>query len=100
LNAGREVKDLTVKKWSRRPQLIDREIEGETVLLDLKSGVYYSLNEVGSDIWRLLADKATEQELVEAIAEKYEVAKDEAARDISELIKDLSDEGLITGETG
>ncbi|MFA6449417.1 MAG: PqqD family protein [bacterium] len=80
--------------------MIDREIEGETVLLDLKSGVYYSLNEVGSEIWRLLADKATEEELVDAITAKYEVAKDEAARDVSELIKDLSGEGLIIGETG
>ena len=85
-------------KWKKRPQLLDREIDGETVLLDLKSGVYYSLNEVGTEIWRLLGDSATESELAAAVVSDYDIAADEAARDINELINDLSAEGLVVKE--
>jgi hypothetical protein len=85
-------------KWKKRAQLVEREIEQEAVLLDLKSGVYYSLNEVGTEIWRLLGAGATESELAAAVAAQYDVNPDTAARDIGDLLKDMAAEGLIIKE--
>jgi hypothetical protein len=89
---------LKSSKWRKRQQIIDRDLDGEAVLLDLKTGVYYSLNEVGAEVWRLLGGGADESEIAEAIASAYEVTLEEAAGDISELITDLSSEGLIIKE--
>ena len=79
---------------------MDRILDGETVLLDLKSGVYYSLNEAGTVVWNLFAEGATEAELAGALAAEYEVPAEEALRDVRELLKDLCDEGLIVEEAG
>jgi hypothetical protein len=87
---------LKTAKWRKRPQIVDRVIEGEVVLLDLKSGVYYSLNEAGAELWKLIGGEgADESGLAEAIISIYDVTPEEAERDIAELIKDLSAEGLI-----
>jgi hypothetical protein len=92
------VNNLKITKWRKRAQIVDRDLDGEAVLLDLKTGVYYSLNEVGAEVWRLLGDGADETEIAEAIVAAYEVTPEEAAADISELINDLSSEGLIIKE--
>ncbi len=79
---------------------MEREIEGEAVLLDLKSGVYYSLNQVGTFIWSLMEKAPSEDEIGRSVAEEYDVEFDEALRDVGELIRDLSKEGLIEKTPG
>jgi hypothetical protein len=85
-------------RWKRNSRCIGRNIEGEAIVLDLKSGVYYSLNEVGTAVWDRLLDSATAGELAAEIAAEYEVSCEAALADIEELLKDLAAEGLISGE--
>jgi len=86
---------LSETKWKKAGSVVGREIEGEAVLLNLKSGVYYSLNQVGTYIWSLFEAGTTESQLTEAVEDEYEVDGEEASRDVGELIRDLSGEGLI-----
>ena len=48
-----------------------RNLQGESVLLDLKSGVYFGLDTVGTRIWTLLQDhrdlQAVLQELLRSV---------------------------------
>ena len=41
------------------PSVICRELSGETVLLNLESGVYYGLDAVGTRVWQLLMQGRT-----------------------------------------
>ena len=41
-------------KVARNAEVLHREVEGETVLLDAESGTYYTLNETGSAIWEMI----------------------------------------------
>ena len=36
-------------------QVVIRELSGESVLLDLKSGLYFGLNGIGTRVWNLVA---------------------------------------------
>ena len=36
------------------PDVVYRELGGEMVLLNLKTGVYFGLNETGAEMWTLL----------------------------------------------
>ena len=38
------------------PQVMSRQVGEETVLLDLKSGIYFGLDGVGKLIWESVAD--------------------------------------------
>jgi len=71
--------------------------DGTGVLLHLENKFYYSLNLTGSFIWRLLeeAQELTEDGIVEAVFENFEVSEAEAKSDVDDFIKDLSKEGLI-----
>jgi len=53
--------------------VVSREIEGETVLLNLESGRYFGLNAVGTRVWqfepgRIVDFKGTYEEYVGAVA--------------------------------
>lgn len=69
--------------------------DGETVLLDLASGAYFTLNETGTLIWERLAAGATPEELATALAEAFAVAHEVARRDVDALVAELLEAGLV-----
>ena len=74
------------------------ELLGETVILELNSGVYYGLNETGSLIWNSIQQSKTLEEIQDVILEKYEVEPQTCTYYILELVQDLVDKGLVTVE--
>lgn len=77
--------------------VVARDVAGETVLLDLASGTYFGLNEVGSRIWQWLDADAqpTLAEIVQRLQQEYAVAGDIAERDVLALARDLAEHGLV-----
>lgn len=71
------------------------ELLGETVVLELKSGIYYGLNETGSLIWNLIQQSKSLEEIRDAILETYEVEPDVCVDYILKLVRDLADKGLV-----
>jgi len=71
--------------------------DGSGVLLHLDNKFYYSLNMTGSFIWKLLEEKEelSEENLLEAVTDNFEVDAGEAKTDLEEFIEDLVKEGLI-----
>ena len=74
---------------------LSSELAGEAVILDVKSGVYYGLNEVGASIWNLIQEPKTVNEIRDAILKEYFVEPEQCDRDLKELLKQLADKGLI-----
>ena len=71
------------------------DLSGESAILNLKAGVFYGLNEVGTRIWKLMQEPRRVGELRDAILEDYEVEPDRCEADIMTLLQDLLDNGLI-----
>ncbi|BAZ34096.1 hypothetical protein NIES4074_66100 [Cylindrospermum sp. NIES-4074] len=74
---------------------ISSDLDGETVILDTKAGVYYGLNSVGASIWNLIQQPKTFAEIQSTILAKYEVESDQCENDILTLLQELAKEGLI-----
>ncbi len=74
---------------------VSSEIDGETVSLNLKSGIYYSLNAVGSRIWQILQESSSVRDIRETIVEEFEVAAERCERDVLRLLSELAAKGLI-----
>jgi hypothetical protein len=83
----------------RSGDLTWREIDGEVVVLDLRSSTYLSVNHSGSVIWRRLQQPASRQDLVEAVVEEYEVDSDQAGRDVDAFLEVLEAHGLLAPAT-
>lgn len=71
------------------------ELPEETVILHPSSGKYFGLKAVGSRVWDLLARPHTFAELRDAIVTEYEVDAERCSRDLSALITQLQDVGLV-----
>ncbi len=76
-------------------KVLSRVFDGDAVLLDLGSGTYFGLNEVGSCVWKALEDGASVAELVALVLADFEVDEATARRDLGALLDDLSARGLI-----
>ena len=78
------------------PSVITRELSGETVLLNLESGVYYGLDVVGTRVWQLIMEGRTITGVCETMIEEYEVAPDVLRDDVSRLVGELRERGIVT----
>jgi len=75
--------------------LVQKEIESKSVLLNLDNGNYYTLNRTGTFIWSLIDGKKRTSEIIEQVVQKFDVDSSQAAMDAETLIRDLENEGLI-----
>lgn len=73
-----------------------QELQDEAVLLNLKSGVYFGLDPVGTRIWQLLTERELLSEVAPAIVAEFDVAEDRCASDLLALVADLEQQGLVT----
>ncbi|MGH9789109.1 MAG: PqqD family protein [Candidatus Acidiferrales bacterium] len=75
--------------------VVFRELGGEMVLLNLKSGVYYGLNETGTQMWTLLVELKDPGRVVEALEREYAASRAQVEGDLRELLGALRAKGLI-----
>ncbi len=77
-------------------QQVSSTLEHETVILDYERGVYYTLDEVGTFIWKRLQQKPmTVAELKSGVLAEYDIDEATCENDIYALLKALSDEKLV-----
>ena len=84
-----------MKAFKVAPHAAWRRVEGEIVILDLNTSLYYSLNEVGARIWELLASGMSPHDAAERIFEEYETERGTARRDVEKLILELTKDKLL-----
>lgn len=72
-----------------------RELGEESVLLELDSGRYYGLNQVGTRMWRLLADHGRLEPVCQILVQEYDVLPERAESDLVNLVQVLVSRGLL-----
>ena len=72
-----------------------QHLEGEAVLLDVRSGGYFGLNEVGSYVWQQLTAKQVLPTIVEGVCGHFEVKEATAAADVKAFLTALQTQGLV-----
>ncbi len=71
-----------------------RELEAEAVLLNLKTGIYYGLNPVGTRVWQLIAERRTLGSVLDVMFDEYEVERVLLEQDLLDISGRLCDAGL------
>lgn len=75
-----------------------RDLEGESVLLDLDSQHYYGLGEVGTRMWQLLEKHGEPRAVVDDLLEEFDVERPRLERDLETFLAELEAAGLVTVE--
>ena len=71
------------------------DLDGEAVILGLKNGVYYGLNEVGARIWSFISQPKRVGEICDFLLGQYELDAGRCRRDVLALLEQLAAEGLL-----
>ena len=80
------------------PSVVFTELDAsQAALLHLETKRYFSLNETGIQIWRLLEDGRDVAAIAESLVAEYRLEVEEARSKVEAFLAELADEGLIEG---
>ena len=79
----------------RNKEVFASEIDNEVVMMHIKTGKYYGLDDIGSRIWEMMEEKIRVEDLIQQLLEEYEVSEEECTRDVLELLENLQTNDLI-----
>ena len=74
---------------------VSSDLGEEVVILNLKNGVYYGLDEVGARIWGLIQEPKAVEEIRDVLLDEYEVEVERCERDLLALLEELVADGLV-----
>jgi hypothetical protein len=77
------------------PDILFHELSGEAVLLNLETGKYFGLDEVGTRMWLLLTEHSNLLPAYQALLQEYEVEEDQLQTDLIHLVDELALHGLL-----
>lgn len=71
------------------------DLGGETVALDLNTGSYYGLNEVGTHVLDLIKQPTTVQHILDELERQYEVDPHQLKSDVLHFLQQMEDQQLL-----
>jgi hypothetical protein len=74
--------------------VVGAELDGEAVLLNVDTGVYFGLDALATRIWNLITQGATEDQIVNHLLEEYEAERAQLSADTAEFLELLVAKGL------
>ena len=87
--------DLERLYFSRVDGAVSSDLEGETVILSLDSGIYFGLDGVGSEIWHLLDARRTVNTIVGQLRREFRVTEERCQEDVLNFLRELERKNLI-----
>jgi hypothetical protein len=88
--------DSLPKKLTVPADVLSQELDDETVILDLRSERYMSLDSVGSRFWQLLQNGGDAEMACGVLLQEYDVEEAVLRRDLAELIAKMCDVGIVS----
>jgi hypothetical protein len=83
-------------RYVRDPEVTSDEVDGRAVLLDATGATLITLNPTGTLVWARLAEPATVDDLVDAVAVAApEVTRSTVAHDVEHFLAELSQRALV-----
>jgi hypothetical protein len=91
-----EIMSSTVVTKVRVPVHIRSVIDDDgAVLLDVRKGTYFSLNNLGVEVWQRLERGQTLSQIEREIAQDFAVPSDDVSRDVQRFVRALGERALL-----
>jgi hypothetical protein len=87
--------------YIKSQDLVEREIEGEIIIVPLTSGIgdledeLFSLNDVGRDVWARIDGRKPVSEIVNELEEIYEIQREKLTSDVLGFLGELEKRKLL-----
>lgn len=82
--------------YEKKSQFAARTVGAEKVLVPLKQSIahmntMYTLNEVGAYIWDSIHAQSTEEELISAIVDEFDIDRETSRHDVLQFIENMQE---------
>ena len=92
---------MSFRSKFRIPQsVLARTVGTETILFDLQSSSYYSLNQVGGRFWKLVQEGKDTDQILLLLVDEFDVDVQRLENDIRSLVCELQKLGLLEPTQG
>ncbi len=72
-----------------RKKLNVTDLSGEKVMVDFDNGKYFLIKGVGNDIWDMIQDEITPNEIIEKLLSEYDVSREECEKSVMEFLEKM-----------
>lgn len=87
--------ELNALVFSRHKDKLSTNLDQETIILDITSGIYSQLNTVGTSIWEILSQPATFETVLNKILVIYDISEEKCINEILCFLRELAEHQLI-----
>lgn len=87
--------EKNLEKYQIPKSVLSRKVGTETILLNLETSTYHSLNHVGGRFWALMQEGRSYSEAVTVLCSEYKVERERLEADLNELCRELEDLSLL-----
>jgi hypothetical protein len=91
--------DRSVRFRPATARVIHEMFDDEVVIVDLDTGRYFCVQDVGADVWRLMLAGQSVAEMATSLAGRYDASEDALADAAARLCDELVRERLVTATT-
>lgn len=67
------------------------DLAGEKVMVDFECGKYFLIKGVGNDIWDLLQEEITPEEIIEKLLAEYEVSREDCEKEVMAFLDKMEE---------
>jgi hypothetical protein len=85
----------TARYALNQPPVVGEMIDGEVMVINLDTGVYYSVTGAGAAVWPMLLGGATQPEITDRVARHYGADATSVERDLGKFIARLANEAIL-----
>lgn len=71
------------------------DLSGEKVMVDFEQGKYFMIKGVGNDIWDMLTDGITVEQIIGNLLAEYEVSEEVCEQEVLKFLNSLEEIGII-----
>jgi len=87
--------DITNATLRVRDHIQFTVIDNEAVILDLNSGMYLGLDEVGTRVLQTISETGNIQKAMQALLTEYQVSEDVLQSDVAKLVEEFIARGIL-----
>jgi hypothetical protein len=80
---------------SQIEEIVDSDIDGETVMMSIENGKYYGLDHIGSRIWELIACPIKVSDLIDTLLERFDVDRETCEKDVLKFLNELNEDRIL-----
>jgi hypothetical protein len=76
-------------------EVIFQELEGEAVLLNMQSGIFFGLNPVAKRMWELLSEFGESEKVLKQLLQEFDASEETLRQGLVDFIERLRSKGLV-----